>query len=448
MELYYRRKKVADSLLLISSILLVACLAVSGFYQSKLEADWQIFLLRALTFVAEATLVASVADYIAVTALTKQILWFKSTGLVPRKREEIIKSIVKAIEQKLFTRELLLMELENRNFQNIIKDYLQAPGFIKDSEELIGKLALGLEKDNGKIGNYLDKPIKDFLKKIDVRKLGAFAMEQGLVKEFDPYIIKICAKAGDLVNGDEFSTLIDKTLQDAIEKQKESSTFNRFLFFIGEKTNILNVSDLSKEIRESILSELELFVEEKNFEGRQEIASGLFNSLVKGLESRAILAELNRLKNTEIDSLDIKAGVSQLVSKLAPVAAERVAGLITPELVSGLVDYVEENKEFINIELKNFFIRLIESEYKSMLELTEDMLDRLSDNNLVEKVNEIAGGDLQWLRISGSIIGLATGIFCFIIMEFPAVTIPLSFFALMVLRFSKKARKLLIAYRY
>ena len=448
MELYYKRKRVADGLLLLSAISLTICLILSLLYQDGLKAEWQTLLLKAVTFIAEATLIASVADYIAVTALTKQILWFKSTGLVPKKREEIIKSIVLAIKEKLFTKEFILMELEKKNFESIITDYLKAPNFVKDSEELLTKLVLGIEKEKGKIGEYLEKPVKDFLKKLDISKLGEFAMKEEMLKEADPYIIKLCVKLEDVVEGDEFAALINKTFQEAVEKQKAESSFNRFLLFIGEKTNILNADDLADEIRSSILRELELFKELDNYKSRQELAIKLINTLLKGLEVRALAVELIRMKNTEIDSLDIKNVISEMVSKVVPIAVSKSSILITPELVAGLVKYMSENSEFINLEVKEFFFRLIELEYKSMMELTEDMLNRLSDNNLIDKVNEIAGGDLQWLRISGSIIGLATGIFCFTIMEFPAVAVPIGFFVVMLLRFSKKARRILVAYRY
>jgi len=167
MELYFKRKRVADGLLFFSIFLLVGCLLIGAFYQKQLSMEWQRVLLQMMTFIAEAALVASVADYIAVTALTKQILWFKSTGLISRKREEIIKSIVKAIEVKLFTRDLLVAELENRKFDETIIRYLKTEGLKKDGAELLKKAIDGLEKDRARIGEYLEKPVKELLKKVD-----------------------------------------------------------------------------------------------------------------------------------------------------------------------------------------------------------------------------------------------------------------------------------------
>jgi len=238
--------------------------------------------------------------------------------------------------------------------------------------------------------------------------------------------------------------LIDETFMEAMEKQKEASKLNRFMFFLGEKTNILNPHDLAKEVRDSIQAELELFKEEENYEGRQELVDKLLHSLAKGLEGRSLSVELLRLKNSEIDSLDIKKAINELVSKLVPLIEGKTGEWLTDDLINGMISYVTEERDFINTELKSFFLKLVESEYGAMLKLTEDMLNRLSDKNLVDKVNEIAGGDLQWLRISGSIIGLVAGVFCFLIMEFPLVGVPAGLLILFALKVSKKAREILV----
>lgn len=68
-----------------------------------------------------------------------------------------------------------------------------------------------------------------------------------------------------------------------------------------------------------------------------------------------------------------------------------------------------------------------ESQYESILFLVmEELLSKLTNEQIIKKINDIAGGNLQWLRISGAYVGAAAGVLLFLITSFPVVFIPVS----------------------
>ena len=76
----------------------------------------------------------------------------------------------------------------------------------------------------------------------------------------------------------------------------------------------------------------------------------------------------------------------------------------------------------------------------------EELLSKLTNEQIIKKINDIAGGNLQWLRISGAYVGAAAGVLLFLIIAFPTVFIPVSIIVFFVLRFSPRLREKLVYY--
>ena len=91
-------------------------------------------------------------------------------------------------------------------------------------------------------------------------------------------------------------------------------------------------------------------------------------------------------------------------------------------------------------------MNLVENEYNQILDIIEEVLSKLSDKNLVDKVNEVVGSNIQWLRISGAYVGAIVGIFIFTVISFPVIGLPIMVITVLGIMSSKKIRKRLVIY--
>lgn len=443
MNLYIRRKRMADGILWASFLLTILFLVLNGMelYPTQYRRAFD-----GAGFLSEAMFVASLADYVAVTALTKQILWFQSTGLVPKKREEIIKAVVTGIKEKMLTAEFLLAEINGIPVKERILEFILREDFLGEGDRLLTRAEEKLIEERISLSEYFEKPTKEYLKKLNLRGVTKALPMDEIIQAGDPILLKGIKKLEDKLSTEEFFLLVRNGILSAVEKQKEESLMNRFMFFIGEKSNVFNGDELAEEVCESIRRELGAFREKENGKERQLLAMNLLKGLMNGIESRKFAADLIRLKNKEIDEADVGGILESLIGAGIPLLKSRTKEVFSEKLTRDLSQLVHRNGEFIDREIRGFLSRLILAEYENVMDVSELMLNKLSDKNLVEKVNEIVGGDLQWLRISGSIVGLAAGAFCYIIMEFPGIMVPVTMVGFLILLISKKARKLLVYY--
>ena len=119
--------------------------------------------------------------------------------------------------------------------------------------------------------------------------------------------------------------------------------------------------------------------------------------------------------------------------------------LINSTIKSG-ISKLSENDTVVQKNYNRLIEKLVENEYNQILDIIEEVLSKLSDKNLVDKVNEVVGSNIQWLRISGAYVGAIVGIFIFTVISFPVIGLPIMVITVLGIMSSKKIRKRLVIY--
>ncbi len=435
MSLYYRRKKLADIILVSSIVCLMFCIFMSYFF------DYGI-MLRGIIFVSEAVLVASVADYIAITAINKKILWFNSTGIIPKKRLEIIESIMNAIKEKVLTKQSISVEIEKIDVmevflnENVFKLFFEH--YLKEN----------LKNNASQIANYTNTPIKNALKRLDFQKIYPLLQTKTTRDTIDPYLINLSNFLIQKVASKEFNVFLNRLIIEGSKQKKDESSISKLALFIGEKTNIINYEDMSKEIIESLIVQLKKLSNIESRSERDEVLEKVITSVITGLESKQVSKELYKFKMKEIDKIDFESITLSLLATLSERADEIAKIADENSIFDRSKMYIINEMPNFEKEIKHFLSSLLEIEYDTVIELVGLILNRLSDKDLTKKINEVAGADLQWIRISGSLVGFFCGLICFLIIEFPGFMAPMGILIALAIRFLPKMQKILVGYKY
>lgn len=254
----------------------------------------------------------------------------------------------------------------------------------------------------------------------------------------------------------------DELRKMVLERKKEGNLVKRMMkkatFSAMEKTKTIEYSELARDIQRTFLESLtELQLELKTGEGRHgELLQREVQQIIEDVRNNPkILEEMEHWKNQMIQNLPLREYIDQgfeflsgwiMEEKKEILGNENFSfGKILGDSFERVMDEMEEKGE-LSKEVKRVSAKLFESQYESILLVMEELLSKLTNEQIIKKINDIAGGNLQWLRISGAYVGAAAGVLLFLIIAFPTVFIPVSIIVFFVLRFSPRLREKLVYY--
>lgn len=456
---YLRNRKIANAVLLLSAIFTILTLVLEKIIGKSIPLSF-------FQFLWEAVLIASVADGIAIYALTHKIPFLeKYTGLVQNKRQELLDGVVKASEDQFFPKESILEKMENIDGKEILE---LGKGQIR-------KRMLDTST-NAYLSDFIDKNKEEWSFKIEeilIQKGEELSLEKQMgfleTREFKEnqiiWIIRGIDKAKEKIGTESTYLWIREELQKMVlERKKEGSLVRRMMtkatVSAMEKTKTIHYSELARDIQETLIKSLDEIQSEIK-EGEGEYGILLRSELVRILDeikgSPEILEELDHWKLQMIHTLPLKEYIStalESISKWIREEDQKIPGTARSfslgdrvgDSFEKAIDTMEEKGE-LSKEIKILMARLADSQYDSILLLLEELLSKLTDEHIIKKINDIAGGNLQWLRISGAYVGAFAGVFLFLMITFPKVFLPLSILLFFVLKFSPTARERLVYYK-
>lgn len=454
---YLRNRKIANGILFLSAFFTLFLLILEKFIGSS-------FSLSLFQFLGEAVLIASVADGIAIYALTNRIplpFMEKFTGLVQNKRAELLDGIVVASENQFFPKESLVEKVEELDSSRILKEgrkKIEEERIFREVEKWIGQ-RIEIHKEEWSL--QLEKVLKEKIQDIPVEKILQH-LEKGQFKEnqnkwlnngLDLLKVKIESRETAFWIREELQKMV-------LEKKKEGNLLKRWMskttLSTMEKTKTIDYSSLSLEIQNTLIQIILQLQEEMKVDGVFRFQEEYTKILQEIRENPKILAELDSWKDQILHSIQIREYLNRAFDFLKQwILTEEVStkkkgyfsfGKILKNSMDSVLDEMEEKGE-LSQEIKKLILLLIESQYDEILLILRELLETLTDEQLVKKVNDIAGGNLQWLRISGAYVGAVIGLLLFLIIAFPQWFIPLGILLFILLKYSSKIRKKLVYYR-
>ncbi len=467
MKKFHRNITVARTILLFSFILLLIL-----FYEEKKAGENS--YLTFLAFIIEAVLIASIADGVAIFALTRRVKigkWtLKFTGLIQNKREALINGIVEAFRKKFFPREKLIETLQEIKVVDGLKKIIEE-NLNEENSEIIGKsISKLMRKNKEKITDIILNELEKYIIGVNsaefVEKIYQLSRKYNIAHEI---IEVIFDKLYNYAESKEFRVIIKEKMEES-EKNSKKGFWSLLKYGAAKVTNILNYEELAAAIQTSILLMLKNIRDEENGVKWKNV-EGEFSELIKRVsKNREFLEEAEKIKAEVIINM-LRPFILKSISMIAlwiedgKIEKKEVEELLSKYGVNINVDFetinivvflnsamkrgVEELAKSDKVVQENYeklIARIIENEYGELTVIIKEVLSKLTDDGIVNKINEVVGSNIQWLRISGAYVGAVTGAVIFAVIKYPVVFLPVFSGIVLLLLMSKSLRKKLIIY--
>lgn len=403
------------------------------------------FEIKLISFVIEAALVGGVADWFAVTALFKEPLGFSfHTAIIPKNRVTIIDSVAKVVERELLSIDLIKKRLDKIKIIDGIINWIDN----KNGMNYIIKVALEYVSgclnrvDIRKIAEQAKVILGKGIEKIDLSQYYSKFIIWGLEKEEGGRIVSRVIE--DIIKLIEENNTRDKIyeLLNSIKEEKTKGFLSMFFNKTLEKTNSVNISELTDSIHMHLLEFLYAAKDERN-EMNYKLREFLKQHFI--VTSSIYLSEenINKIKEGILESICneevIKDTIEWLKKQLKKgmyinyeledkVALTCCGGDGVPEIIANiqmtLLSYWNELKNNNDVRknmedaIKNSIYDIIQEEHGLVGDIVRDTLNEFTDEDLNNLIDEKAGNDLQWIRINGSIVGGGVGLLIFMFLNF------------------------------
>lgn len=457
----YRKYRLIANIILCASF--IASLALLLFRHN--------FWLNILLNLSEAALIASVADSIAIYAITNKIPHVKFTGVIELKRRELIDGITDAFRTKFFKKEELTDMVSHTKFIELLKNFVPLESnFIR--EKLLGAMGNNREVISKAISNFLEDRLNDIDILDMIKTIITRAEKEGWT---DNIIHMVFDNLKNEVKKDSFKYSIKTSFMDAVDQYANEGNvvkrfFKRKIKGISETYNVLNYDDFADKLQvvlEEVFYDLTDKEKESSSVKHEKIKSLISDMFISLSENKEFNELINEVKRNIILGLNIPGIITKFLVSLeqwledGKVTWKEIAETYGIELnsdddeeldinqkIGGLVSTafseLDKNDEFIQNELEKLAIGFIENEYDECIKIVKDILEKLSNEKLKECVNKVAGGSLQWLRISGACVGLIVGGFLFLVIQWPVIFLPFFVVGFVLVAFFPKVKSRLV----
>lgn len=447
---YHRYKNFSDCLLIVTALLLGVFLTLEVLLPG-LEN------IRFASYMAEAVLVASVADFIAIYALSNRIGHIKSTGLIQKKRKDLIEGVCMAFKLKFMPVTQIVISLKAIRIVEKMSKML-SHAVITEFSPAIGKIISNILLNNKKkIAEGVFKAVNAYLGSFGpaeaIRKIHQFMKKKGWISQSVKIFLD---RSNDYMQSPASKETIRKCVVQAISEVGDHENFIKRSYlktgtFIAEKANILNAEELADSIHMTLRSSFE---EAKTLQGQEiealtiEMETSLSDLILNLAGNEKFIAGLSEWRDCVLKPSDFGDKIIIMIETIAKwfddgkinqkeiretfgVTLNGSDETEAMSLHSGLavllrkgLHELKRTDAFAQDQYEQIIEKFIQQEYNEILETVKDVLDKLSDENLVDKVNEVAGSSLQWLRISGALVGSIVGAVLFCVAEWPVLCLP------------------------
>ena len=365
------------------------------------------FKIPMLQAFSEAAMVGGIADWFAVVALFRHPLGIPiwHTAIIPTKKNEIGENLGNFVSEEFLNREKLEIKIEEFNFATKASEWLS-------QEENANKIAnlVAVNIIPGVIKTIKDEDIKRFIQVQFKEKLEGINFGDWVALALEPL---------------QKGNMKDELLTNLLEVMSTELANNKDLIRkkVKESTPFLSFGLADKSISEGIFNGLAEFLDEaKNPESavRVKIDEYVYNFLDEVKNSEEMRVKINNLilgfagKKEVQDYVngiwdEIKLSISTDLGKGDESSIKKnIAGLIQGFGTGIKEDGVMIDK--INNFIKNDLLSVLLNNKKVIGDLISSTVKSWDGKEVSEKLELEIGKDLQYIRITGTLVGGMIGL--------------------------------------
>ncbi len=372
----------------------------------------------------EAAMVGGMADWFAVSALFRPIpcrrLALPHTDIIVRSRRKLSAGIVDMVQNRWLSPSVMAEHLGRLSVCRLILEHLEPPAarrkILDAAQELLGRLVGSL--DTPEIAAFLDRAFRDQLAGLELGPaLGRFLtarVREGSTQALWDTLAASLARGAE--HGD-FRQPIRRMLESAVTHYKEQGFLARIKGTASEW--LFDYDEVSESLSKALAEQLHDIERDPHHPLRVKLDEQLLVFAQKLAEGdREACASLERLQQRLVDHAELGPLLSHILSRLQQTLREQLSAPQTPldrlleRLLDGLIASLRAEpltQERLDGWVRASILDLVHRHHGVIGEMVAGALEKLSDQDLVNQIEEKVGADLQYIRLNGAVVGSLVG---------------------------------------
>lgn len=354
-----------------------------------------------------AGMIGGLADWFAVTALFRRPLGIRSgkvirTEIIPQNRERIFAALADMVQDELLSQDVLRRKLSAWDFSGVLIRILGKQEVKHSVEPLLTYLAEDIVRhmEQGEFMRIFQSLLQENLASMNLSQTLAEVLEFSLDHgDVDQVLRAICWAMNEYVEQAEVKVALMKMMEAALIRYGENNPTRKMVVKFLPAPSVL-----AHGLQEKVKTALQDGTVER----------WLKDSLlcfVSELKTKSSLQEsLNRF------FLNIPAVIGTSTEKMPSVIKH-----FMEDLGNNWDEYLgifERNSSFrlkVDERVKLILEKQIGLHHNAIGRMVHEGLDPLTDDKLVELIEDKAGNDLQMIRINGSVVGGLAGMLIYVL---------------------------------
>ncbi len=378
--------------------------------------------LAILTAGFEAAMVGGIADWFAVTALFRHPLGIPipHTALVVERRDKLVDGIVATVQDEWLSPDVIGAKLRVLAPSTVIVDWLRDP-------EHVGRLGGPLRDLLRGAARLLTEPeVSTFAERTIRRELAALPVDASAGRWLATAATSPGAHAAFTSAATSIANLADRprTAQELRFWLERSAATLRAS---GKKLVpfLLRNRVVQRRLVEAMCSYASAELRQAAADDRHPLRRMLFDGIGRFADRVAAgdpeaLRQAETFRTTLLESLAagplVRDALAQLRRQLEEDLADEesaLSKLVDRRVRSGILEWLDDpaRRESFDGWVRNMSEDLLRRHHHQIGRTIREYLQNLTDKELVERIEGRVGGDLQFIRLNGAVIGGLVGIF-------------------------------------
>ncbi len=367
----------------------------------------------------EAAVVGGLADWFAVTALFRHPLGLPipHTAIIPARRAKMIESIVNMVEEEWLSPEVIGQRLTRLAPSDLVVDWLRDPVHVErlggPVRDLVRGLARTLTEDE--LVTFVERAIERQLRDLRVdsesgRWLARLVASDGAGAAFTAFATSLANLAERPRTAEQLHAWLDRWAQSLRDGGRRI-----FPFMLQRKF----VQKYVEAACHQIAGELRDAAAEPDHQLRRVALGGLagFAQRLADGEPDAV-AQAEQLRASVLESLETGTAVRDVLARLRAQLEDELADpagtlsvLIDRKLREGILEVLEDPDRRATFDhwIRTTAEDLLRRHHHQIGLTVRESLEALETGELVAQIEARVGGDLQFIRLNGAVVGGLVG---------------------------------------
>ncbi|MBL0175087.1 MAG: DUF445 domain-containing protein [Ignavibacteria bacterium] len=370
----------------------------------------------------EAAMIGGLADWFAVVALFRHPFGIPipHTGILLHYRDRITKGIVDAVQNTWLAKETIVERLSG---MRLIEPLLTS---LDDDTNRRAVLRLGNTvarealrgADTGAVASAALEQLRAGIGTADLLRWMQRSARRAVEAGRHTAALEIFAgRAAEWLQAERVRVLITANLK-KIAEDYSRSTLRQVGRWMAEKSNMLNYEDLAASIIATLQADLRDLAADPAHPLRAEFdtwATGFIDGLPA---NESVTAMVDAWRTDLLEAEGLKAAGEKLIADLRDRMLDdlsrddsAIMRYAEGALAQGLARFRANQQAIETVEswAKERIAHLVEEHHDQIGAIVSHNLDKLDDEQLVAQIESKVGGDLQYIRVNGAVVGGLVG---------------------------------------